>query len=187
MPEPNEIKPTEGNLTSNDGTQNPPVEQPTPPAPKVDEDEVERRAQARAKEILDAAREEARLKEAEAQGNYKILFEDSEKARKKAELNAWRLKALNKFNLDDKLYDSLTGDNEDDVMKSAKRLRDAIDAEVKARTSSETGETHESGNLPPARRGNPPNPRKPNADQQTVTALAGALDLGAFRRVERGN
>ncbi len=122
--------------------------------------------------------EEIRLEEAKKQGDYKKMYEDSEKARVKASLSLWRTKALSKYKLSDAMFDALSGETEDEIFASAKKLKSTIDAEIQARLEA-SGERE----TPPEGRGKstPPKDTKVSPDVQTRNNLKVALGLGQIR------
>jgi hypothetical protein len=181
MPEPIEnIEPTPE--IGKSGSQTPPPGQEggeTVVEPKLTpEEEFEARVQSAAQKRIDAEKEEARKQEAASQGNFQLLYENEMKARKKAELYAWRTKALGKHGLADEWFDSLSGETEEEVMKSAKTIKKRIDDAVEATTNALLENP-----LPPGG-GNRRPPREEKKDGKEVTRrnMAAAFNIGNLPR-----
>lgn len=122
-----------------------------------------------------AQEEKIRKEEAERQGNYKVLFEDAEKARYKAERHLWVNQALTKYKLTFTLFDAVTGNTEDEIMKSAKKLHESIEAEIEARKLVLEGQVI----TPDGGRNKPQQPKpKLTGDESTRYTIARALGLG---------
>lgn len=81
----------------------------------------------------ETAEREAAEKTAREQGDYKSLFERSEKERVALELNKWRGEALIAAGLDNKWFDSIQGNTLEEMTEFAKKFKKNLDAEIKAR------------------------------------------------------
>ena len=98
---------------------------------ELTETELSARIESAIKDRETRAAEQARLDEAQKQGDYKVLLDEANARAHKAELSAWRGKAIAKYKLSEKCFDFLSGDTEDEIMKDAKVLRSMLDEEVK--------------------------------------------------------
>jgi hypothetical protein len=140
-------------------------------------DDIKAKAVAEAREKDEESR---RLAEAEEQGNYKQLLEDKDAELRKTNLALWRTKALNKFGLNEKLFDALTGDTEKAIMDSAKMLKAHIDSEVEAqlvlKRDGITSPKTEGRNIPPRE-------QKVNGMAKSRSQLKQVLGLGNTKAV----
>jgi hypothetical protein len=175
----------ESNVVGKNGDQNPPSSTPPSedaPKPKVvsiSEDELEARVQREAAARIEAEKEAARLAEAEAQGNYKQLYENEKAERRKVELAAWRSEALAKHSLADEWFDSLSGETKDDIMKSAKAIKKRIDEAIAAQQEALLDSSIPSG--PGNKR--PPREKKPDGKEITRRNMAAAFNISNLPRI----
>jgi hypothetical protein len=178
MPEP-EIKVEENNEIGNSGIQNPPpvVEQPKVEKVTLTPEELEARIQKEASALIEAEKEVARKEEARKQGDFKTLYENEQAARRKAELSAWRTKALAKHSLSEDWYDSLSGETEEDVMKAAKAIKKRIDEAIE----NQQHQLLENG-IPSGSKKQPVLEKKRDGKDITRRNLALAFNIGGLPR-----
>lgn len=137
------------------------------------------------KAALDAQQAEAQRlaaeKAAREQGDYKTLFENSEKERHVLELNKWRGEALVEAGLDRKWFDAIQGDTKESMVAFAKQFKKNLDAEIK-QLADQTREEN-----PGTPRGAGRNVRtrtdKPTGEQKTNSTLRAAFGVSRLPRV----
>ena len=153
---------------------------------QMTEDELQAKiAEATSKAIAEREAQlakEAELKAAEEQGNYKKLYEEEEKKRKRAELAQFRSEAINKFKLSEKAFDYLNGETKDEIFAAAKQIRKMVDEAVEEakKLEVESGLPHSDSTRRTAPR------TSDDATKKTVEGLGSIfgkqLDLSKFAR-----
>lgn len=125
----------------------------------------------------EAEAEQERIAQAEKDNNYKVLLEEARANELKANQTLWRTQALNKYKLSESLVTLLVGETKETIMASAKKLRESMDEEVKARLEAGNEETapHDPGKTIP------PKQQKANLDAQIGANMRKALGIGKIQ------